>query len=252
MHSGRNCPLLRFHVITLFPELIDKYCSVSIISRGIDKGELGLKTYNPRDFCKDKYRKVDDSPYGGGAGMVLKPEPFFAAFESIERKQDSPVILMSPQGKPFSQKIAKELAIEEDLVLICGHYEGFDERICSLASHELSVGDYVLTGGELPALIVLDAVGRLVPGVVGKSISLVHESFEDGLLEGPQYTKPSEFRGMEVPEVLRSGNHKEIERWRRQESLKRTKERRPELLAELDLSREDLKYLDSLTEKGQD
>ena len=238
--------MLNFHIITLFPELIEEYCSVSIVKRGIEKGELSVKTYNPRDFCLDKYRKVDDTPYGGGAGMVLKPEPFFAAFESINKSEGSPVIITSPQGEPFKQNFAWELSEKRDIVIICGHYEGFDERIHCLATHELSVGDYVLTGGELPALIIIDAVGRLVPGVIGKSISLAQESFVDNLLEGPQYTKPPEFRGMEVPEILRSGNHKEIEKWRRQQSLMRTRARRPDLLKQLDLSKEDLAFLDTL------
>lgn len=247
--------MLNFHVITLFPELIERYCSVSIVKRGIEKGALGVNTYNPREFCQDKYRKVDDSPYGGGAGMVLKPEPFFAAFDSIPisklEKESTQVLLMSPQGKPFTQDTAAALSLKSNIVIICGHYEGFDERIRSLAGAELSVGDYVLTGGELPALIVIDAVGRLVPGVIGKSISLVHESFVDGLLEGPQYTKPPEFRGMDVPEILRSGNHREIEKWRRQEALRRTWQRRPELLAAANLSAEDKEFLNKLEGSGQ-
>lgn len=240
--------MLRFHVITLFPELIETYCSFSIIKRGIEKGELGLRTYNPRDFCQDKYRKVDDTPYGGGAGMVLKPEPFFACFETIEREANSPVLLMSPQGQAFNQDLAGKLFLERDLTIICGHYEGFDERIRSLASLELSTGDFVLTGGELPALTIIDAVGRLVPGVLGKSISLARESFTDCLLEGPQYTKPPVFRNMEVPAILRSGNHQEIEKWRRRQALKRTKERRPDLLSKAELSPEDLEYLGSLSD----
>lgn len=243
--------MLTFHVITLFPELIERYCSVSIVKRGIEKGELAVHCYNPRDFCSDKYRKVDDSPYGGGAGMVLKPEPFFAAFDSIPRKESSPVLLMSPQGVCFQQELAWSFVGKTDIIIICGHYEGFDERIRTIATHEISVGDYVLTGGELPALIIIDAIGRLVPGVIGKSISLAHESFVDNLLEGPQYTKPPAFRGMEVPEVLRSGNHREIERWRRQQALKRTKERRPDLLNSVKLSRDDLKFLSTLNDNNQ-
>lgn len=235
--------MLNFHIITLFPDLIKTYCSVSIIGRGIERQEISVQTYNPRDFCSDKYRKVDDSPYGGGAGMVLKPEPFYAAFESIQRKENTPVLLTSPQGKPFKQELAWSLSRETDITILCGHYEGFDERISSLTTMELSTGDYVLTGGELAALTVIDAVGRLVPGVIGKSISLARESFEDGLLEGPQYTKPPVFRDMEVPEVLRSGNHKDIERWRRQESLKRTLKIRPDLLADARLTDEDRAYL---------
>lgn len=238
--------MVSFHVITLFPELIAMYCSTSIVGRGLSAGKTSLTTVNPRDFCQDKYRKVDDTPYGGGAGMVLKPEPFFAAFESINRAPNSPVILVTPQGKPFKQHMAVALSEQPDITLFCGHYEGFDERIRSLATDEVSIGDYVLTGGELACLVIIDAVSRLVPGVIGKSISLHNESFVDGLLEGPQYTKPAEFRNLVVPEVLRSGNHQDIARWRRQESLRRTKERRPDLLEFASLSKEDKKFLDSI------
>lgn len=218
---------------------------MSIISRGIEKGELEVHTSNPRSFCLDKYKKVDDTPYGGGAGMVLKPEPFYAAYESLGLS-DCPSLLMTPQGKKFDQKTAEDLSGQKDIIIFCGHYEGFDERIRALATHEISIGDFVLTGGELAALTIIDAVGRLVPGVIGKSISLAHESHVDGLLEGPQYTKPPVFRDMEVPEVLRSGNHREIEKWRRQESLKRTYQRRPDLLEGAILSAEDRAYLDIL------
>jgi len=244
-HAG-ICTVLNFHVITLFPDLIHTYCSTSIIGRGQDSERIKVNTYNPRDFCADKYRKVDDTVYGGGAGMVLKPEPFFAAMESITRKADAPVLLMTPQGMPFKQNLAQSLSTESDITIICGHYEGFDERIRSLATHEVSIGDYVLTGGELSALTVIDAVGRLIPGVIGKSISLANESFVGSLLEGPQYTKPPEFRGMEVPDVLRSGNHQLVARWRRQQALKRTFQRRPDLLAEADLDKDDRAYLKTL------
>ncbi|MBI4534298.1 MAG: tRNA (guanosine(37)-N1)-methyltransferase TrmD [Candidatus Melainabacteria bacterium] len=239
--------MVNFHIITLFPELISVYCSTSIICRGIKAEKIQVKTYNPRDFCHDKYRKVDDTPYGGGVGMVLKPEPFFAAFESIEKSPDSPVLLMTPQGIPFHQDLADTLAEQKDITIICGHYEGFDERIRTLATHEVSIGDFVLTGGELPCLAVIDAVGRLVPGVVGKSISLAHESFVDSLLEGPQYTKPAEFSGMDVPEVLLSGNHQEIARWRRRQALRQTYLKRPDLLKEANLTAEDRQFLESLT-----
>lgn len=238
--------MLTYHVITLFPELITTYCSVSIVHRGIKAGAIAVQTYNPRDFALDSYRKVDDTPYGGGAGMVLKPEPCFAAFESIERPADSPVVLMTPQGQPFRQHLANQLSQEQHITLICGHYEGFDERIRSLATMEISLGDFVLTGGELPALTLIDATARLVPGVIGKTISLANESFVDGLLEGPAYTKPATFRGMEVPEILRSGNHREVARWRRQQSLKRTFERRPDLLPHAPLDDEDRAYLRTL------
>lgn len=238
--------MLTFHVITLFPQLISDYCSISIIGRGVETGRISVKTYNPRDFCTDKYRKVDDTPYGGGAGMVLKPEPIFAAFESIDRAPQSPVLLMTPQGQAFKQRMAQALSGENHVTIICGHYEGFDERIRTLATHEVSLGDFVLTGGEPAAIAVIDAVGRLVPGVIGKPASLFHESFADNLLEGPQYTKPPVFRGMEVPEILRSGHHKQVARWRREQALKRTLERRPDLLSEARLTGEDKAILAAL------
>jgi tRNA (guanine37-N1)-methyltransferase len=245
--------MLTFHVITLFPELIEAYCNTSIIGRGIRTNRLSVRAHNPRDFCQDKYRKVDDTPYGGGAGMVLKPEPFFATLDSIRRNSHdpvrsakSPVLLMTPQGAAFKQEMARNFSQEEELIIICGHYEALDERIHSLATHEISIGDYVLTGGELPALAVIDAVGRLVSGVLGASISLAEESFDAGLLEPPQYTKPPEFQGMVVPEILRSGDHQAVAKWRRQEALKRTWQRRPDLLAEASLAEDDQKFLDKL------
>lgn len=183
--------------------------------------------------------------------MVLKPEPFFATFEAIPRALNSPVLITTPQGVPFKQAQARDLANCEDITIFCGHYEGFDERIHSVATHEISVGDYVLTGGELPALTVIDAVGRLIPGVLGASISLAEESFDEGLLEPPHYTKPPEFRNMPVPEILRSGDHKLISQWRRQQSLKRTYLRRPELLAQATLSKEDQRYLDQIADEHQ-
>jgi len=223
--------VLTFHVITLFPELISTYCSTSIIGRGQAEQRFLLKTYNPRDFCADKYRKVDDTPYGGGAGMVMKPEPIFAAFESIERAPKSPVVLTTPRGELLNHERAERLAQENDLTIICGHYEGIDERVRTIVTDEISIGDFVVTGGELPALAIIDAVGRLIPGVLGKSASLADESFTRGLFEAPQYTKPAVFRDMAVPEILRSGDHKAVELWRRKESLKITRERRPELLS---------------------
>lgn len=238
--------MLTFHVVTLFPQLISTYCDTSIVGRGQKAGKIKVLTCNPRDFCTDNYRRVDDTPYGGGAGMVLKPEPFYQAFESIERQKDSPVILMSPQGKPFHHDRALSLARESEITIFCGHYEGFDERIRRLATEEFSIGDYVLTGGELPSLVVIDAVSRFIPGVVGKNASVMNESFADGLLEGPQYTKPAQYRDMSVPEIVRSGDHKEIARWRRREALKRTKERRPDLLEKLSLSQEEKDFLSSL------
>lgn len=246
--------MLTFHVITLFPELITQYCDTSIIGRGVRAGRIAIKTYNPRDFCPDKYRKVDDTPYGGGHGMVLKPEPIFAAFESIDvgSRATMPVLLMSPQGQRLTQDKAQELSKHDDIVLICGHYEGFDERIRTLATQEISLGDFVLTGGELPALAVIDAVGRLIPGVLGKLGSTHDESFSDGLLEAPQYTKPQEFRGMAVPEILRSGDHKAVAVWRRQQALKRTLKRRPDLLSRANLNQTDRDYLEALKEPRTD
>lgn len=242
---------LNFHVVTLFPELIHSYCQTSIIGRGVKAGKLSVQAYNPRDFATDSYHKVDDTPYGGGAGMVLKPEPFYACVESIERPANSPVILMTPQGVTFTQKRAEQLSQESHVTFICGHYEGFDERIRALATDQISLGDFVLTGGELPALTIIDAVGRLIPGVLGKMISLSHESFNDGLLEGPHYTKPAEFRGMMVPDVLRSGDHALIARYRRQEQLRVTFLRRPDLLekADLQLDEQDKKYLRKLQDE---
>lgn len=244
-------PALNFHVVTLFPELIDSYCQTSIIGRGVKAGRLSVRSYNPRDFATDNYHRVDDTPYGGGAGMVLKPEPFFACVESIERPAGSPVILTTPQGRPFDQSLAEELTAQTDITFLCGHYEGFDERICSLATMEVSIGDFVLTGGELPALTMIDAIGRLIPGVLGKSISLSHESFNDGLLEGPHYTKPAEFRGMVVPPVLRSGDHALVAKYRREEQLRRTFKARPDLLAKAQdkLTPEDKKFLRKLEEE---
>lgn len=241
--------MLTFHVITLFPDLINSYCSTSILGRGKVGGHFALETYNPRDFCQDKYRKVDDTPYGGGSGMLMKPEPIFAALDSLKLAAGSPVVYPSPHGKPLTQEMVKSFAAADDIVIICGHYEGIDERIRSLVTHEFSLGDFVITGGELPALTLIDAVGRLQPGVLGKASSLAEESFIDGLLEAPQYTKPAIFRDMEVPAVLRSGDHKAIAKWRREESLRITFERRPDLLEVAELSPQDRQFLNGLAQK---
>jgi tRNA (guanine37-N1)-methyltransferase len=241
--------VLTFHVITLFPEVISSYCSSSILGRGQSEQRFVVKTYNPREFCTDKYRKVDDTPYGGGAGMVLKPEPIFAAFESIERKSGSPVILTTPRGQRLDHQRAEALFNENDLTIICGHYEGIDERIGTIVTEEISIGDFVVTGGELPALAIIDAVGRLIPGVLGKSSSLEDESFTHGLFEAPQYTKPATFRGMHVPEVLRSGDHKAIAHWRRKESLRITRERRPDLIKQAKLDDSDCALIKQIEEE---
>ena len=244
--------MFRFHIISLFPEIFHTYCSTSILGRGCENGAIGVQVYSPRNFCTDKYRRVDDTPYGGGAGMVMKPEPLFAAFESIKRNPRRPIVLTTPRGQVFSQKLAHDFADHktEELTIICGRYEGIDERVASLATHEISLGDFILTGGEIPALAVIDAVSRLLPGVLGQAESLIDESFGlgvfQGILEAPQYTKPPEFRGMLVPEVLRNGDHKAIAKWRRQEALRITYERRPDLLEKASLSKEDKQFIDGL------
>lgn len=227
---------MRIDVLTLFPEMFEGVLNASILGKAQEKGLFICNLVNFRQYAGNKHNTVDDAPYGGGGGMVLKPEPIFRAVEALERNpQHRPprIILMSPQGEPFTQTKAEELAREDHLVLICGHYEGYDERIRTLATDELSIGDYVLTGGELPAMVVIDCVVRLLPGVLGNEQSPVTDSFSTGLLEYPHYTRPAEFRGMKVPEVLLSGNHGEIEKWRRKESLRRTWQRRPDLLQKI-------------------
>lgn len=231
--------MLKIHVLTLFPEFFESPFNVSIIKRALDKGLIQIELINIRDFSRDKHKKVDDYPYGGGSGMVMKPEPIFEAVDYVEKTIEGErrrIILMSPQGKTFNQSLARELSTEKNLVFICGHYEGIDERVKTLITDEISIGDYILTGGEIPALAIIDAVTRLVPGVLGSSQSLEEESFSDGLLEYPQYTRPEVYRGLKVPDVLLSGNHKEIELFRRRESLIRTREKRPDLFKKLKLT----------------
>lgn len=242
---------MRVDVLTLFPEMLDGVFRTSILGKAQEKGIISLHTVNFRDYSGNKHGTVDDTPYGGGGGMVLKPEPIFAAVEDLLEKaghQAKPrVILMCPQGETFSQKKAEELAKEEHLIFICGHYEGYDERIREhLITDELSIGDYVLTGGELPAAVVIDAVSRLLPGVLGNETSAVTDSFSTGLLEYPHYTRPVEFRGWKVPDMLLSGHHANIEAWRREQALKRTLERRPDLLDEVELTDRDRKTLEKL------
>ncbi|MGB4132520.1 MAG: tRNA (guanosine(37)-N1)-methyltransferase TrmD [Tepidanaerobacteraceae bacterium] len=231
--------MLIIHVLTLFPEFFESPFNVSIIKRALDKGLIQIELINIRDFSRDKHKKVDDYPYGGGSGMVMKPEPIFEAVDYVEKTIEGErrrIILMSPQGKAFNQSLARELSTEKNLVFICGHYEGIDERVKTLITDEISIGDYILTGGEIPALAIIDAVTRLVPGVLGSSQSLEEESFSDGLLEYPQYTRPEVYRGLKVPDVLLSGNHKEIELFRRREALIRTREKRPDLFKKLKLT----------------
>jgi tRNA (guanine37-N1)-methyltransferase len=221
---------VKIDVLTLFPAMFAGPLDESIIKRARDTGLLDLKIHQLRDWTHDRHRTVDDKPFGGGPGMLLKPEPIFEAVESLKR-EGTKVILLSPSGRKFDQSIARELALERDLLLVTGHYEGFDERIReALADDELSIGDYVLTNGALPAMVIVDAVTRLLPGVLGDDESSKDESFSRGLLEYPQYTRPAEFRDMKVPDVLLSGNHAEIARWRSEHARLRTQERRPDLL----------------------
>lgn len=222
---------MRFDVLTLFPEMIQNHLQFSILKRAVDSGIIDVRTVNPRDFTLDKHKKVDDTPYGGGAGMVLMPQPYVDAYESVEKIENSITIMLSPQGEPLKEGLVKELANYDQIVMLCGHYEGFDERIREIIKpREISIGDFVLTGGELPALCVIDAVSRKIEGTLGKIESANDDSFADGLLEYPQYTKPREYRGLRVPDVLLNGNHKEINEFRQEQRIKRTKERRPDLM----------------------
>ena len=219
-----------FDVLTLFPEMIESCCSYSILKRAVDKDILSVNTINPRDFTLDRHKKVDDTPYGGGAGMVLMAQPYVDAYESIEKNENSVTVMLSPQGEPLTDSLVNDLAKYEQIVMLCGHYEGFDERIREIIKpKEISIGDFVLTGGELPALCLIDAVSRKIEGTLGKIESADEDSFSNGLLEYPQYTKPRDFRGLKVPEVLLNGNHKEIKEFRFQQSLERTKRKRPDL-----------------------
>ena len=246
---------MNYHILTLFPDMVQEGLNTSIIGRAVQKGIIGIHGINIRDYSKNKHRQVDDYPYGGGAGMVMQPGPVCDAYQDLCRKlgKRPRVLYMTPQGKVFSQKIARELAQEEDLVFLCGHYEGIDERALSLiVTDYLSIGDYVLTGGELPAMVMIDCISRLVPGVLSNEESAQIESFYDNLLEYPQYTRPETYEGLKVPEVLLSGHHKNIETWRRQESIKRTMERRPDLLEHASLSKKDREFLRELTEISQE
>jgi len=224
---------LRIDVLTLFPEVFQPLLSTSILGRAAEKGLVSYHLHNIRDYSLEKHGKVDDRPYGGGPGMVMRCEPVFRAYEAVRNMDERPgrLLLLSPQGRQFNHEMAKELACSARLILLCGHYEGFDERIHrGLPAEEVSIGDYVVTGGEIPAMVIMDAVVRLVPGVLGHEGSTQDESFSDGLLEYPHYTRPAEFRGMKVPEVLLSGNHAAIEEWRRTMARERTRHRRADLL----------------------
>ncbi|MFI5396765.1 MAG: tRNA (guanosine(37)-N1)-methyltransferase TrmD [Candidatus Binatia bacterium] len=238
---------MRFYVLTLFPEFFVSAISSTMLQKGQERGALQFVLHNIRDHATDKHRVTDDSPYGGGDGMVMKAGPVVAALEALGSGADRPWrILLSPQGRLFTQARAAALAGQSALALVCGRYEGVDERVREFIDEELSIGDYILSGGEVAALVVIDAVSRLVPGVLGCATSTADESFSHGLLEYPQYTRPPEFRGLGVPEVLRSGDHQAIARWRRQEALRRTYERRPDLLAQAPLDDEDRAFLATL------
>ena len=246
---------MRIDILTLFPQMFEALFSFGIFKRAVDNNLVSIKLHNIRDYTHDKHHTADDYPYGGGPGMVLKPEPIFEAVEAIksdigakEEVRALPIILLTPQGRLFSQQIAQELAKYSRLILICGHYEGVDERVREhLVTDEISIGDYVLTGGELPALVVIDTVVRLLPGVLGSEASPANDSHANGLLEYPQYTRPAEYRGWSVPEVLISGNHAQIAKWRREQTIRRTLERRPELLDKNNLCVEEKQLVERLT-----
>ncbi|MBV6395896.1 MAG: tRNA (guanine-N(1)-)-methyltransferase [Anaerolineales bacterium] len=241
---------MQFEVFTLLPEVFPPYLESSILQRARQNGLIETRIHNIRDWARDKHHTTDDMPYGGGGGMVMKPEPVFDALESVLGPDpDCPVILLTPQGRVFTQAVARELSAHARLGLICGRYEGFDERIRSLASDEISVGDYVLTGGELPALIVIDAVTRLLPGALGDPTGAQDDSHASGLLEYPHYTRPPEYRGLRVPEILLSGDHAKIEQWRREQSLLRTLQRRPDLLKKIDLTEKEKAFIEDRKSK---
>ena len=240
---------MNFHILTLFPEMVMNGLSTSIIGRAVNAGHLSIEAIDIRDYAENKHNRVDDYPYGGGAGMVMQPGPVYRAWKELTEKigKTPRVIYMTPQGRTFNQQIAEELAGEEDLVFLCGHYEGIDERVLEMiVTDQLSAGDYVLTGGELPAMMMIDCISRLVPGVLNNEVSAEFETFHDNLLEYPQYTRPEEFMGKTVPEVLRSGHHANIEKWRREKSIERTLKWRPDLLENANLSKKEKKYLEQL------
>ncbi|WP_124066516.1 tRNA (guanosine(37)-N1)-methyltransferase TrmD [Clostridium sp. E02] len=242
---------MNYHVLTLFPEMVKNGLDTSIIGRAAEKGLLSVQAIDIRDYSTDKHHSVDDYPYGGGAGMVMQPMPICDAYDSLCETLDKKprVIYLTPQGRVFNQTIAEELSKEEDLVFLCGHYEGVDERALELiATDYISVGDYVLTGGELPAMLMIDCISRLIPGVLNNETSAEFESFHDNLLEYPQYTRPETYRNLKVPDVLLSGHHKNIDTWRREQSIKRTAERRPDLLETASLSKSEKEYLKKLLE----
>ena len=241
--------VMNFHVLTLFPEMIMNGLETSILGRAAAKGIVSFEAVNIRDYTSERHGKVDDYPYGGGAGMVMQAEPIYRAYAALVEKigKKPRVIYMTPQGQTFNQSIAEDLAKEEDLVFLCGHYEGVDERVLEMiATDYLSAGDYVLTGGELPAMMMIDCISRLVPGVLNNNVSAEFETFHDNLLEYPQYTRPEVFMGKKVPDILLSGHHANVEKWRREQSIIRTLKNRPELLENAVLSKKEQKFLDEL------
>jgi tRNA (guanine37-N1)-methyltransferase len=238
---------MKFNVLTLFPEIITSASSASILGKALERGDITIRTTDIRDHATDKHKMVDDYPYGGGPGMVMKAEPIFNAVKSLSMPPGSPLILLTPQGEQFNHSMARELAASGEMALLCGRYEGIDERVRELLPvREISLGDFVLTGGEFAALAIIDAVSRFIPGVLGDENSPIEESFASGLLEYPQFTRPAEFMGHEVPEILLSGDHGKVDRWRREQSLLRTLERRPDLLETAELTEEDRKFLEKV------
>lgn len=243
---------MNFHVLTLFPEMIEQGVNTSITGRAIQNNLIQVNAVNIRDFAGNKYGQVDDYPYGGGAGMVMQPGPVYRSYHSVVEKIGySPrVVYMTPQGNVFNQNMAQEFAKERDLVFLCGHYEGIDERVLEMiVTDHVSIGDYVLTGGELPAMVMIDAISRLVPGVLNNNVSAEFESFHDNLLEYPQYTRPAEFMEKQVPPILLSGNHAKVEQWRREQSVLRTLERRPDLLEEANLTKQEKHFIEQFSKK---
>lgn len=247
---------MNFHILTLFPEMVENGLNTSIIGRAVNAGVLSIDAVNIRDYAFNKHQSVDDYPYGGGAGMLMQAEPVYLAYEAVMQKiggKRPRVVYLSPQGNVFDQKMAQEMALEEDLVLLCGHYEGIDERVLEeIVTDYVSIGDYVLTGGELPAMVMVDAISRLVPGVLHNDVSAEFESFQDNLLEYPQYSRPEEWHGKKVPPVLLSGHHANIEKWRREQSIIRTYERRPDLLEKSSLTDKEKKWFCQWLKENED
>lgn len=240
---------MNFHVLTLFPEMIEQGVNTSITGRAIQNNLISVNAINIRDFAGNKYGQVDDYPYGGGAGMVMQPGPVYRSYQSVVEKigYAPRVLYMTPQGKVFNQGMAEEFAKEKDIVFLCGHYEGIDERVLEMiVTDNVSIGDYVLTGGELPSMVMIDAISRLVPGVLNNEVSAEFESFNDNLLEYPQYTRPAKFMEKDVPPILLSGDHGKVDRWRRNQSILRTMERRPDLMEKAKLDKEDRKFIRTL------